>query len=196
LGHTTGIKPDLMTIGKYIGGGVSFGAFGGRRDIMDMFNPKTGTLDHPGTFNNNTFTMTAGIAGCGLLTKERVDALNALGDNMRQQIHDLLAQNSITEDCQIPISPPTDEKLHNMDNPNHPPKMFVTGVGSLMCIQFAGPDRDALTGLFFHHMLHNGLYLAQRGFIALNIMLTEEHIKLFVAATRDFVGQWSDVLRW
>jgi glutamate-1-semialdehyde 2,1-aminomutase len=195
LGHTTGIKPDMMTLGKYIGGGMSFGAFGGRRDIMDMFNPKTGNLEHPGTFNNNTFTMTAGIAGCSLLTREKVDALNALGDKMRKQIEDVLAQSGITQDYKVPTSPPTEE-MHDRDHPKCPPKMFITGVGSLMCIQFAGPDRDALTGLFFHHMLQKGIYLAQRGFIALNIMLTEEHVKLFVATTREFVDQWSDVLKW
>ena len=34
-----GIAPDLKTLGKYIGGGMSFGAFGGRRDIMEQFDP-------------------------------------------------------------------------------------------------------------------------------------------------------------
>ena len=37
-----GIKPDLITMGKYLGGGMSFGLFGGRRDIMSLYDPRTG----------------------------------------------------------------------------------------------------------------------------------------------------------
>ncbi len=58
------IKPDLTTLGKYIGGGMSFGCFGGRADIMDQFDPtREKFLPHAGTFNNNTLTMAAGLAG-------------------------------------------------------------------------------------------------------------------------------------
>lgn len=38
---TTGIIPDMTTLGKYIGGGMPFGAFGGRKDIMALFDPRT-----------------------------------------------------------------------------------------------------------------------------------------------------------
>ena len=59
-----GVKPDLTTFGKYIGGGMSFGAFGGRADIMDLFDPRRpDALPHAGTFNNNVLTMAAGLAG-------------------------------------------------------------------------------------------------------------------------------------
>ena len=58
------MKPDLTTFGKYIGGGMSFGAFGGRADIMDLFDPRRpDALPHAGTFNNNVLTMSAGLAG-------------------------------------------------------------------------------------------------------------------------------------
>lgn len=66
-----GIRPDLTTVGKWLGGGMSFGAFGGGRDIMNMFDPRTGRLSHSGTFNNNVVTMAAGVAGCQLMTKAR-----------------------------------------------------------------------------------------------------------------------------
>jgi glutamate-1-semialdehyde 2,1-aminomutase len=60
LAAQLGITPDLKTLGKYIGGGMSFGAFGGRRDIMEQFDPaRPQFLPHAGTFNNNTLTMTA-----------------------------------------------------------------------------------------------------------------------------------------
>ena len=38
--RTLGIEPDLTTLGKYLGGGLSFGAFGGRRDVMEQFDPE------------------------------------------------------------------------------------------------------------------------------------------------------------
>src|SRR5262249_56907530 len=58
------ITPDLTTLGKYIGGGSSFGAFGGRVDVMAQFDPaRAGALPHAGTFNNNVASMAAGLAG-------------------------------------------------------------------------------------------------------------------------------------
>ena len=59
-----GITPDLVTFGKYLGGGLSFGAFGGRADILDRFDPaRAGAWPHAGTFNNNTLSLSAGFAG-------------------------------------------------------------------------------------------------------------------------------------
>ena len=64
LQEKTGVIPDMTTLGKYIGGGMSFGAFGGRRDIMELFDPtKPDHLPHAGTFNNNALTMAAGVGG-------------------------------------------------------------------------------------------------------------------------------------
>lgn len=194
LGSQTGVMPDLMTLGKWVGGGMSFGAFGGRRDIMKMYDPRDGTLEHPGTFNNNVFTMSAGVAGCGLLTAEKLNALNALGDRMRRDIESVLSKRGI--EGQVPCSPVTDEEMHLASHPQRPPKMFIKGVGSLMAIAFGGPDRELLQGLFYHHMLEQGIYMAQRGFIALNIMLTEDHVAQFVQAVEAFCERWDAVLRW
>ena len=58
------IVPDLTSLGKYIGGGMTFGAFGGRADIMALYDPRQPKfLPHAGTFNNNVVTMAAGITG-------------------------------------------------------------------------------------------------------------------------------------
>ncbi len=57
-----GVVPDLMTVGKYLAGGMSFGAFGGRRDLMAAYDPtRPGARFHAGTFNNNVLSMSAGI---------------------------------------------------------------------------------------------------------------------------------------
>ena len=59
-----GILPDLTTLGKYIGGGLTFGGFGGRADLMERFDPRRpDAIPHAGTFNNNVLTMSAGIVG-------------------------------------------------------------------------------------------------------------------------------------
>src|SRR6202050_5679125 len=59
-----GITPDLTTLGKYIGGGSSFGAFGGRADVMELFDPaRAGGLPHARPFYNHVLSMAAGYAG-------------------------------------------------------------------------------------------------------------------------------------
>jgi len=58
-----GITPDMTTLGKYIGGGMSFGAFGGRADLMERYDPRRAdAIPHAGTFNNNVLTVAAGLA--------------------------------------------------------------------------------------------------------------------------------------
>ena len=195
LGSQSGVTPDMMSLGKWIGGGMSFGAFGGRRDIMSLYDPRTGQLQHPGTFNNNVFTMNAGIAGCNLLTASTLNKLNTLGSDMKTQLDTVLSSHNILQDGKIPSSPVTDAQ-QVATHPTRPPKMFIKGEGSLLTVQFGGPDRDFLQGLFYHHMLQSGIYMAQRGFIALNIMLTAEHVKLFVKATEAFCDRWEEALKW
>src|SRR5207249_2169381 len=75
-----GLNPDLTTLGKYFGGGLSFGAFGGRADVMSRFDPRRAdALAHAGTFNNNTLTMAAGLAGLTqVLTPAALAALNTV----------------------------------------------------------------------------------------------------------------------
>ena len=91
LGHKLGIQPDLMTLGKWVGGGMSFGAFGGRRDIMEMYDPsKSGSLAHAGTFNNNVISMAAGCAGCKVLDEETTGRLNDLGESLKEMVTDVV----------------------------------------------------------------------------------------------------------
>jgi glutamate-1-semialdehyde 2,1-aminomutase len=90
LQEVLGIRPDLTTLGKYIGGGLAFGAFGGRRDLMERFDPsRPDALQHAGTFNNAVLTMAAGAAGLTkVLTRDEIARLNALGDVLRQRLNE------------------------------------------------------------------------------------------------------------
>jgi glutamate-1-semialdehyde 2,1-aminomutase len=173
------IKPDLTTLGKWVGGGMSFGAFGGRRDIMAMFDPESGKLAHSGTFNNNVFSMRAGIVGCGILTESVLMELNERGERLRTGTEGLIHKFST-----------------QLEKIGHGPKnqMTVSGVGSLMTIGFKGPDHDILQGLFYHHMLAGGIYLAGRGYIALSIEIREKHCQEFLREVEEFLAKCSLLL--
>ncbi len=64
-----GIMPDLTTMGKIIGGGLPVGAYGGRKDIMDMLAPE-GPVYQAGTLSGNPLAMSAGIAALKILKNE------------------------------------------------------------------------------------------------------------------------------
>ena len=92
-----GVMPDLTAFGKYIGGGMSFGAFGGRADIMDQFDPRRAdALPHAGTFNQNILTMSAGLAGLSqIFTPETCIELNARGDRLRAGVNQVFARHGV-----------------------------------------------------------------------------------------------------
>jgi glutamate-1-semialdehyde 2,1-aminomutase len=75
-----GIKPDLVTLAKAIGGGTPIGAFGGRRDLMSMLSP-LGPAYHSGTYCGNPLTAAAGVACLTkVLTAEAYARMNRLGE--------------------------------------------------------------------------------------------------------------------
>ncbi|MBN9508785.1 MAG: aminotransferase class III-fold pyridoxal phosphate-dependent enzyme [Alphaproteobacteria bacterium] len=178
--QSLGIAPDLTTLGKYVGGGMSFGAFGGRRDLMSRFDPRTpNALPHAGTFNNNVLTMAAGVAGLTqAYTPEAAIALNARGDALRERLNARCRGSGA--------------------------KFSFTGVGSMLCAHATdapihGPaDVPADTrrrDLFFFDMLERGIYLARRGFIALALPVGDAEIEQFEGAVAAFLDTHRAVLR-
>ncbi len=155
-----GIPADLTTLGKYLGGGMTFGAFGGRADLMAAFDPaRGGALTQAGTFNNNVVSMTAAIATLRhALRPDLIHAVNDLGDDLRERL------NTTLEAAQVP--------------------MHVMGLGSMLC--FHASD-DRLLDLLFHRLLADGVYIARRGFIALSLEITEEHCDRLVAAVTNAI---------
>lgn len=162
-----GIIPDMTTLGKYIGGGMSFGAFGGRRDLMELYDPhRPGALPHAGTFNNNTLTMHAGVAGLErVFTPEAADALFTRGESLRERLNRLCRASGLAAQW--------------------------TGLGSLMTVHFqAGTirapadlmPRPLLKELFHFDMLERGFYLARRGMAALSLEIGATEEDAFCAA--------------
>jgi glutamate-1-semialdehyde 2,1-aminomutase len=84
-----GVRPDLTTLGKIIGGGYPSGAFGGRADVMELFDARRpGSMSHGGTFNGNPVAAAAGLATLRYLTPDRYEALETLGDRLRRRLSD------------------------------------------------------------------------------------------------------------
>jgi glutamate-1-semialdehyde 2,1-aminomutase len=180
LQQTTGIHPDLTTLGKYLGGGMSFGAFGGRRELMEHFDPtRENAWPHAGTFNNNVLTMAAGAAGLDeVLTPKALSELNERGDALRGALNQVFSAAAVD--------------------------MQVTGLGSLMTIQAtAAPisaPRDLRLGselvkeLFFFDMLEAGFWMARRCMIALSLPVADGELSGFVSAVERFVDSRADLL--
>jgi glutamate-1-semialdehyde 2,1-aminomutase len=92
-----GVTPDLTCLGKIIGGGLPVGAFGGRAEVMSVFDHREGRpkAPHGGTFNANPLTMAAGIKALELLTPEAYVELARLGDRVRGGLNGLFKAKGI-----------------------------------------------------------------------------------------------------
>src|SRR4029077_16431607 len=97
LQEAHGILPDMTTLGKYVGGGMSFGAFGGKASLMEWFDPRRKDgFQHAGTFNNNVLTMNAGYVGLTeIYTPERARALNRFGAGLRERLNAAVSRRGL-----------------------------------------------------------------------------------------------------
>jgi glutamate-1-semialdehyde 2,1-aminomutase len=174
LQSVVGVLPDLTTLGKYLGGGMSFGAFGGRADLMAAYDPsRPGSLFHAGTFNNNVLTMSAGIAGLEqVLTDEVLVGVNDRGDRLRTALDAVAA----------------------------PAGLHVSGRGSMMTIHPApypiiasAPLDDtqaAVKELVFFGLVNRGFWLARRGMLTVSIPTTDEMCDELVAVFAEVVSAY------
>lgn len=180
LAAVHGIEPDLMTFGKYLGGGMSFGAFGGASSIMERFDPsRPDALPHAGTFNNNVLSMAAGVAGLSeSFTPAACAELNERGDKLRDDLNSLFRDRAVA--------------------------LQVVGCGSLMTVHAtAAPIRTPadLSGsdqrvkeLMFFDLLEDGIWLARRGMITLSLPLGRSECDHLVDAMDRFVHRRADLL--
>jgi glutamate-1-semialdehyde 2,1-aminomutase len=91
-----GFVPDLVALGKIIGGGLPVGAVGGSREVMSVFDltKASPAVSHGGTFNANPATMAAGLAAMQLFTPAAVSRLDALGERLREGLTASLARTN------------------------------------------------------------------------------------------------------
>ena len=180
LQQVLGITPDMTTLGKYIGGGATFGAFGGRDDIMARFDPHSpGAFSHAGTFNNNVITHAAGsTAMTRIYTPEVAEAFNARGDAFRDDLNGIIRRHGLP--------------------------MTVTGLGSAMQIHCCeGPlrnEHDTERGnelkdtLLFHELLARGQRMTWRNSMLLCLPMTDDDLASFCASFDEVLSEQGHLL--
>lgn len=170
--ETLGVVPDMTSFGKIIGGGTPVGAFGGRADIMELFDPTSGAaIPHAGTFNANPVTMAAGEVVMNHLAPEVYDRMNALGGELRAKLR------AVFDEFEVPAQ--------------------VTGIGSLFGIHFTSEEiRDyrsvvnsdqTMRKALFTGLLNEGILLQTGAAGAMNSLTATDDIDTLVDATRSVV---------
>jgi glutamate-1-semialdehyde 2,1-aminomutase len=170
------IKPDLTTLGKVIGGGLPVGAYGGRKEIMQLVAP-AGPMYQAGTLSGNPLAMSAGIAALSLIRGEECwRKLEQAGAKLEAGI------DSAARQAGIPIQ--------------------RTRVGTMFTTFFSETEPigwntvkladKAQFGKFFQKMLANGVYLAPSQFEAgfLSILHTDEVIEKTLEAVVEAFRSW------
>jgi glutamate-1-semialdehyde 2,1-aminomutase len=166
----SGITPDLVTYGKVIGGGFPVGAYGGRRELMELVAP-SGPVYQAGTLSANPLAMCAGLATLQRLADGRVyQQLEALGARLEQALASserlaLQRVGSIFWPCYSRGSRPV--------TPMRTPRAFPSDAAS----SFAP---------LFHALLARGIYLAPSAFEVgfLSAAHSEQDIDTLAAALR------------
>jgi glutamate-1-semialdehyde 2,1-aminomutase len=162
------IKPDLTCLGKIIGGGLPVGAYGGRREIMEMVSP-SGPVYQAGTLSGNPLAMTAGLETIRILKKERpYKVLEEKTEKLSEEISKILRKKGI----------------HHT----------INQIGSMLTIFFTGQKVKDLSSAktsdtqifsrFFHSLLKKGIYLPPSQFeaIFLSTAHTNEDLEKIVMA--------------
>lgn len=169
LQATEAVRPDLTALGKIIGGGFAVGAFGGRSEVMDLFDPAhPERLIHSGTFNGNNVTMAAGAAALRHYDQAAIDRINGLGDRLRTGFCEAFRTVGI--------------------------RGGAKGIGSLMNLHWGerGPipmartQRDEITvelsRLLHLELLNRGIFAAVRGMFCISTAMTDREADEALAA--------------
>lgn len=175
-----GLSPDLVTLGKFIGGGHPIGAFGGSAEVMQHFNPKLpGRWNHAGTFNNDVFSMSAGCAAMGkIFTPERAQEFFESSENFRLSLNELFAERDVP--------------------------MYANGLGSIIAIHFARePTKrtsditagcQSMRPLLHMEMLLEGILICSRGDLFLSLPMTDDHLDRTRQAFARFVDRFRPLI--
>lgn len=169
-----GVKPDLTTLGKIIGGGMPMAAYGGRRDIMEVVAPLGGVYQ-AGTLSGNPIATTAGIETLKILTEENDRGL-----------YDRLAEST--------------GQLAGTVRDAFGDRVWVNQIGSLVSVFFTdkpvvdyesaiGSDTEQYAD-YFNYMLGQGIYLAPSQFEAM--FVSNAHTKADLEKTCQAVRGYCD----
>jgi len=145
------LQPDMLVLGKFLGGGTALGAFGGSREIMKIFDPtRHGSVFHGGSFNGNPIGCAAGLVTLRDLTAERIAAMDAATHRIRSGLTNRADELGLD--------------------------VIVTGMGSVAGISFAAdpkrheddPSALGLASLFHLACANEGVLLGPGGILSVS----------------------------
>jgi glutamate-1-semialdehyde 2,1-aminomutase len=157
-----GVRPDLTTLGKIIGGGYPLAAFGGRADVMAVFDARRpGAASHGGTFNGSPVAAAAGLATLRQLDAAAYQRLDTLGTRLGNALEATIERAGL--DVRVAVSGSLFQVFRGQSA-----TAFATGVAE-------GPS-------LFLGLLLDGFYLAPRGMGAIPVVADEADIDELAAA--------------
>ena len=164
-----GVKPDLTTLGKIIGGGMPVGAFGGRRDIMEHIAP-LGPVYQAGTLSGNPVAMAAGLKTLELLSAEGFHA------QLSAKVETLV--NGMMNEAKSAGIPMTENHAGGMFG------LFFTDATKVTNFAETTACDQERFKKFFHGMLNEGIYLAPSAYEAgfVSIAHTDEDLNNSIEA--------------
>ncbi|MFJ6519199.1 glutamate-1-semialdehyde 2,1-aminomutase [Streptomyces filamentosus] len=142
-----GVKPDLMTFGKVMGGGFPAAAFGGRADVMGHLAP-AGPVYQAGTLSGNPIATAAGLAQLRLLDQAAYDKVDAVSAEIQGLVTDALAKEGVA---------------HRLQTASNMFSVFFTA-DEVRNYDEAKKQEAFRFNAFFHSMLADGVYLPPSAF--------------------------------
>ena len=171
-----GVRPDLTSFGKIIGGGFPVGAVGGRAEVMDVFDPRGGSprVPHGGTFNANPVTMAAGLVAMRLMDERAFARLDELGGKLRGGVEACFERAGVSG--------------------------AVTGMGSLFRLHPAArafvdfrstvvsAEEKSRFDALFRRLIDHGVLLSPTGLGCLSTAVTESEVEFFLEVLNGVVA--------
>lgn len=171
-----GVKPDLTTFGKIIGGGLPVGAFGGKREIMEMLAPN-GPVYQAGTLSGNPIAVSAGLATLKFI-KENPHIYVALEEKSK------MIEDGIKNNLELLGKRYTINRVGSMMT------LFFTEE-EVVDLKTALKSNTKLFAAYFHNMLSKGIYLPCSQFEAMFVSysINEEEIRYFIKANYEALSE-------
>jgi glutamate-1-semialdehyde 2,1-aminomutase len=171
------VMPDLTALGKVIGGGLPVGGFGGRADIMELFDPTAGPrVSQAGTFTGNPVTMAAGLTAMEKLTPEVMERTEALRDQLAEGIHDVSAE------FDVPVQVTGMGPFYAMHFTDHPINNFRDA---------ANVDQEFKRQVFLG-LMNEGILVASYMVGALSTPMMEADVEVHLDALRRVLARHAD----
>ena len=170
-----GLRPDIVAMGKIIGGGLPIGAIGGRAELMTaLFDPQAGAkLNHAGTFNANPLTMAAGLAAMQHFDQAAFDRLSGLGERLRAGLREALRIAAVPG---VVTGATSMTGFFLSERPMETYRDIAAVMGS-------DPRIGQRSEFLFRHLLNRGVYMGSHGFFVLSTATTEAEVDHIIDVT-------------